>query len=249
MSKRVVVITGGGSGMGRAIAHRFAEAGDTVYIIGRRLKKLEETARGHSAIHCVEADATDVKAVESACRAILGKHKTVDILINNAGGAGPIEPNRSLSDSLAAWQAVINKNLTTAFLMTHALRPHITRPGGRIIFISSIAAIRGSGQPGGEGYAAAKAGLHGFMRTLVRQLSADGITLNTIAPGFIGDTEFFKSKALLKQRAAEASKSIPVGRVGTPEEIAAAAFYLASSEAGFVNGDILNINGGVQFGR
>lgn len=249
--KRIVVVTGGGSGMGRAIARRFAEDGDKVYILGRRLEKLRETAKGFPEIECLVTDVADTDSVEKAQKAIVKKHKNIDVLVNNAGGTFNVSPDVNLDEAAENWDELIKTNLTSVFYVIFAFEKFMSRPGGRILNITSVAALAGSSRPGvgGQVYAAAKAGIHGLSRTLMSGLAADGITINCIAPGLIGDTEFFGETGLSEDRREYYLKNIPVHRVGKSEDIAEAAFYLASDEAGFVTGEILNVNGGAQFGR
>ncbi len=248
-TKRVIVVTGGGSGMGRAIAHKFAANGDVVYILGRHLDKLQETAKNHPTIHLVEADLTVVKSVEEAVGRIIKERANVDVLVNNAGGAGHIDSTTPLAEAFKTWRSVIDTNLTTAFLTTQGFKKHLVNPGGRLIFISSMAGLNGSSQPGGEAYSASKAAIHGMARTLMRELSPKGITVNCVAPGFVKDTDFFSPAIPMRERIKNNEALIPLGRVGTPDDIAEAVFYLASPEASFVNGEILNVNGGIVLGR
>jgi 3-oxoacyl-[acyl-carrier protein] reductase len=250
-TKRVVVITGGGSGMGKAMAHRFAEAGDLVYVLGRRLEKLEETAEEHNSIKPIVCDVTDLKSIHNAHKEITKHDKTIDVLINNAGGASNVKDNVNLSEAAVKWEEIIKTNLSSVFNMIFAFRDMIRSPGGRIINITSTAALGGSSQGGvrGQAYSASKSGIHGLSRTLVKELGPEGITINCIAPGFVKETDFFSSDVSMAERIAKNSANTPIQRVGEPTEIASAAFYLASDEAGFITGEILNINGGVQFGR
>ncbi len=249
--KRVVVITGGGSGMGRAIAHRFAHAEDQVYVLGRRLEKLKETAKGFTGIECLQTDVTDIASVEKARDIIVKRHKTIDVLVNNAGGSVNVAPEIKLAEAAEVWDKAIKTNLTSVFYVLFAFEKYLKRPGGRIVNITSIAALAGSSRSGvgGQVYAASKAGIHGLSRTLMAGLARDGITINCIAPGVIGDTEFFGSSSVPPQRKEQYLRTIPVKRLGKPQEIADAAFYLASESAGYVTGEILNVNGGTQLGR
>lgn len=134
--------------------------------------------------------------------------------------------------------------LLTAVLLTEALRPALRRPGGRVILISSIAAQRGGGGP----YSAAKAALHGYLYDLAAELSPDGITANIVSPGYVADTEFFGGRMTAEGHARRVAQTL-VGRAGQPAEIAALIRYLASPAAGFVTGQILNINGGALLGH
>lgn len=250
MSKqRVVVVTGGGSGMGKAIAEMFAQNNDQVFIIGRRKTKLQEVAKNKPTnIYPLQGDITKPDDVQRVLKAILKKHNTVDILVNCAGESGHVSDGLSLEKAFNTWNEVTNINLTGTFLMIYAFRPYLKRPGGRIINITSLAAFAGSSRQGGEVYAAAKAGVHGMTRTLVRQLGPEGITVNCVAPGFIVDTEFFGANAP-EERVKGAIANTPLGRIGHPNDVAPAVFYLTSDEASFVTGEILNVNGGQQFSR
>lgn len=250
MSKqRVLVITGGGSGMGKAIAELFARNDDQVFIIGRRQEKLEKVAKQKPEnIHAVQGDITNPTDVKRMVDTILKNHKSVDVLVNCAGESGHVDAGLSLEEAFNNWNEVTNINLTGTFLMIYAFRPYLKRPGGRIINITSLAAFAGSSRQGGEVYAAAKAGVHGLTRTLVRQLGPEGITVNCVAPGFIVDTEFFGA-TVPEERIKGAIANTPMGRIGHPNDVAPAVFYLASEEASFVTGEILNVNGGQQFSR
>lgn len=246
---RVIIVTGGGSGMGRAIAKLFAKNGDTVFVIGRRQQLLQEVAKRYPEnIFAISGDLTKPGDISAIRDKIVPKYGIVDVLVNCAGASGHVDPDASPEDALTAWNSVFATNLTSAFLMIHAFRPHLRRPGGRIVNITSIAAFSGSSRAGGEAYAAAKSGIHGLSRTLVRQLAPEGITVNCVAPGFIGETEFFGPRPD-EARVKGAIAVTPAGRIGLPDDVAPAVFYLASEEASFVNGEILNVNGGQQFSR
>jgi NAD(P)-dependent dehydrogenase (short-subunit alcohol dehydrogenase family) len=245
--KRTVVVTGGGSGIGRAIARRFAETGDTVYVLGRRPANLDETASGFATIIPVTTDITDLEAVEAARSRIVGGSGAIDVLVNCAGGSARIEEGLPLVEAVQTWNRLITLNLTGTFIMTYALKQHIRRPGGRVINMTSSAAFAGSGR-GGEAYAAAKSGVHGLSRTLVHQLSPQGITVNCVAPGLVEGTEFF-APAAAEDLIERVIATTPAGRSGRPEDVAAAVFYLASNEASYVTGQILHVNGGKQFSR
>ncbi len=248
--QRVIVITGGSSGMGRAIAQKFAETGDVVYILGRNQERLDRVVAANTGIRAIVADVGNAEAVVRAQQEITNQSKVIDVLINCAGITASA-PEGDLAGELNTWQEVIQTNLTGTFLATHVFQPYLKRPGGRIISITSVAAFSGSSRAsvGGQAYAASKAAIHGLTRTLVKSLAAEGITINCIAPGVVDNTAFFGGTGISEDRRADYIKGIPVGRLGGPEEIAEAAFYLASKEASFITGEILNINGGAQFGR
>jgi 3-oxoacyl-[acyl-carrier protein] reductase len=253
MADRTVVVSGGGTGIGRAVARRFAAAGDRVLIIGRRPGVLAEAAReisaagGPGTVQVAALDLADPGQVATFAADFLPPGAEVDVVVNAAGGTGPsvpAPPDGTLADVAAAWRATLDLNVTTAVLLTAALLPVLTRPGGRVINISSIAALRG----GGTAYAAAKAALHGWSYTLAGQLGPDGITVNVIAPGYVEDTEFF-GDAMTTQRRQNLIGATMVGRPGRPDDIAAAAEYLAAPDASYVTGQVIQVNGGALVGR
>lgn len=236
--------------MGRDAARRFAENGDKVFILGRRLDKLQEVAKSSSQIEAVQADVTALDSIKVACQQIISKTKQIDVLVNCAGGTAKLPENPTLEDEQATWNQIIDTNLTGVFNVIAVFDKHIN-DGGRVINITSLAAFSGSRQPGvtGQAYSAAKSGLHGMSRTLVGKFSERDITINCLAPGLIKDTGFFGGSQPPDALANYYLSRTPLGRVGLPDEIAAGIFYLASPDAGFITGEILNINGGVQFGR
>jgi 3-oxoacyl-[acyl-carrier protein] reductase len=247
--KRVIVITGGNSGMGRAMAEKFARNGDDVIAIGRDEKRLRETEQALApSVTCLQADVSKREEIAATVASIVERHSRIDALINAAGFSGDsIRANMPLEEAERAWDAVIDANLKGSFLMTVAVAPHLRRPGGRIIYISSIAAFTGGSRAGSTGYSASKAGVIGLTYGFARELSEQGITVNAIAPGFIANTGFTGSWP--EERVKGIVSQTPVGRAGQADDIAAAAFYLASPEASFVTGEVLNVNGGWLFGR
>lgn len=252
MSKtRTVLVTGGGSGIGRAITLQFAQNGDTVVILGRDQKKLDKIAAEHQGIETIMADITSVNDLEKAVGVFLKKYANLDVLVNCAGGNITVNPAADFTEANKTWKSVIELNLTGTFNVIFTFLPHITRPGGRIINITSLAAFTGSSQPAvnGQAYAAAKSGVHGLSRTLANNLAKEGITVNCVAPGVIDHTEFFGPTGMKQDRKQANIERTPEGRLGEPKDIAPAVFYLASEEASFVTGEILNVNGGVVFGR
>ena len=170
----------------------------------------------------------------------------LEVLVNNAGTARWTRIDTPLDSAERFWDEVMSTNLKGSFLASMAAIPHLARPGGRIVNISSVVAFSG-GHGGSIAYATSKAGLHGLTYALARELSGLGITVNVVAPGFIADTEFnadFPAKAR-EQVLAET----PLGRTGTVADVVAAVMYLASPAASFVTGEILHVNGGRVFGR
>ncbi|MCX4746133.1 SDR family oxidoreductase [Kitasatospora sp. NBC_01287] len=242
---RRIIVTGGGTGIGRAVAAAFAEQGDQVVITGRREDVLARAAAELGpAVRAVAFDAADPAQVTAAL-AELPEH--VDVLVNNAGGntdigAEPTDP-ADLAALAAAWQANLTANLLSAVLVTTALRERL-RPGGTVVNISSIAAHRG----GSGSYGAAKAAVEAWTLTLAQQLGPEGITANAIAPGYIEDTEFFGSGISPERRAWNISQAAN-RRAGTPADLAGTALYLASPAAGHLTGQVLHLNGGSFNGR
>ncbi|GIJ47109.1 short-chain dehydrogenase [Virgisporangium aliadipatigenens] len=238
---RTVVVSGGGTGIGRAVAETFAADGDKVVITGRRADVLERAvAEIKGDVSAVPADLT----VPDDVRRVAESVDAVDVIVNNAGAGSSFGPRETLEEHAAAWRRELDLNVLTAVLLTEALLPKLTRPGGRIIGMSSIAALRG----GGGAYSAAKAALHGWCLALAGDLGPEGITVNVVAPGFIAETEFFGGR-MSPEGYASRVRSTVVGRAGAPEDVAAMVRYLASPEAGFVTGQVLQINGGALFGR
>lgn len=242
---KVLVVTGGNRGIGRGMALHFGKRGYRVAIIGRNAETLRSTAREIGA-RCLsfQADVAKREQVVAAVKGIVDAWGRIDVLINNAGADSRILTTTPIEEAERNFRETIDVHLTGAFLMVMAAAPHLTRPGGRIINISSIGAFKGGRGAGAGAYVAAKNGLHGLIHSWARELSPQGITVNGIAPGFI---ETALTAQWSEERRKAALSDILVGRAGTPEDIAAAAFYLASPEASFVTGEILNVNGGAYF--
>lgn len=245
--RRVVIVTGGGTGMGRAIAEAFAHDGEQVVILGRREEVLRDTAEAVGAAWR-RADVSCREEVAAAVAGVVREFGRIDVLVNNAGFVRGVSTRMALEEAERAWDDEIGTNLKGAFLMSLAVAPHLARPGGRIVNVGSIAAYTGGSRGGAIGYAAAKAGVHGLTVGLARELSAEGITVNTVAPGLVAGTEFFGGP-LPDERLRSLVGQIPAGRPGSPEDVAAAVRFLASPEAAYVTGEVLNVNGGWLFGR
>ena len=245
---RLAIVTGGATGIGKAIAQVLAADGDQVVILGRRADALETAAAEINRAVDAErtgwhqVDLTRPDQVEAVAAALVDGGRTVDVLVNNAGGITSGSGD-SLSAVADAWRRDFDGNVLTTVLLTEALLPHLRRPGGRVIAISSVAALRGAGS-----YGAAKAALHAWMYGLSAELAADGITVNVVAPGFIPDTRFWDRRLTQDMYDARVG-AIPMHRAGTSEEVAAAVRYLAGPDSGYTTGQILQVNGGWVTGR
>jgi 3-oxoacyl-[acyl-carrier protein] reductase len=241
---RIAVVTGGGTGIGRAVAAALAGQGDEVVILGRRAEVLERAA-AELGVRCRQADVTRRQDVQAAVDWVVAEvGPTIDVLVNNAGGAGGVPAGAPLEEAERVWDEVVDGNLKSAFLMAWATLPHLRRPGGRIVNVGSVAAYSGRG----GAYTAAKAGVAGLTYWLALDLGPEGVTVNAVAPGFIEDTGFFGGGLTPEGRQSRVGQ-IPAGRPGRPEEIAAAVAYLASPGAAYVNGEVHHVNGGWLFGR
>jgi 3-oxoacyl-[acyl-carrier protein] reductase len=243
-ASRVVVITGGSRGIGRAVALRFAEEKPRTVIIhyDPDMTSAEETL-GLLREKGVEAEShrldVSVKGdVDALFKDILSRFERVDVLVNNAGITRDALLLRMSEDE---WDTVVRVNLKGVFNCTQAvLRAMVKRRGGRIVSISSVAGQIGN--PGQANYAASKAGIMGFTKTLAREVAGRGITVNAVAPGFIRTemTEVLSDK--VKEYFLQ---SVPMGRAGEPEEVAGAVYWLCSGAASYVTGQVIHVNGGL----
>lgn len=244
---RNVVISGGGTGIGLAAAQAFAADGDRVLLLGRRKEVLERA--GVPGALAYAADLGDPGEVRGVAEFVGRELGAVDVLVHSAGGNGQLEPPVAGDDPLDAvahrWTLNFRLNLLTAVLLTEALKERLAEPGGRVLFLSSIAAYRGSGN---GAYGAAKAGLHPYAHDLARELGPRGITVNVVAPGYVEDTEFFGA-AIDPARRERLIADTSNGRAGTPGAIAATLQWLASPGAGHITSQIIQVNGGAERGR
>jgi len=243
LSERVAIVTGGGRGIGRAIALRLAEAGANIVVndIGDAAPVeaviREIKAMGRQALP-VLADVSSSSEVERLVAEAMAAYGRIDILVNNAGIA---QDQLLLRMTEEEWDRVLAVDLKSVFLCTRAVLKHMVKQRwGRIISLSSVVGIVGNA--GQANYAAAKAGIIGFTRTIAKEVASRGITVNAIAPGFI-DTGM--TQGLKEEWREELKKRIPLGRLGSPRDVAEAVAFLTSEEAGYITGQVLGVDGGM----
>ncbi len=243
ISNRVAIVTGSARGIGQAIALKLAEVGATVVVndIGEA-EPLESVAEEIRAMNrqslAVIADVSSSTEVANLVDKTINTYGKVDILVNNAGIT---RDQLVLRMSDEDWDIVLNVDLKSAFFCTRAvLRSMLKQRWGRIISITSI--VGEVGNPGQANYAAAKAGIIGFTRSIAKEVASRGITANAIAPGFI-DTKL--TQQLEEKQAQELLKRIPLGYLGSPRDVAEAVAFLASEEARYITGQVLNVDGGM----
>ncbi len=240
---KVVLVTGGSRGIGRAIASSLAIEGATVVLAARDAARLSEAVEGITSAggraESVSIDVADRSSVKAATARVLETHGRIDGLVNNAGVT---RDNLVLRMKDEDWQAVLATNLTGVFLCTQAvLRPMIKRRSGRIVNVTSVVGLMGNA--GQANYAASKAGVVGFTKSVAREVASRGITVNAVAPGFI-ETDM---TATMTDKAKEAvTAAIPIGRVGRPEDISGAVTYLVSDAAAYITGQVLGVDGGFR---
>jgi 3-oxoacyl-[acyl-carrier protein] reductase len=243
LAGKAAVVTGASRGIGRAIAIELAKRGAKVIL--NYSKDAEGANAGVETIkatggeaQAIQADVSDFKAAEGLIKAVVEAYGSADLLVNNAGTTRDMV---IMMMPEADWDTVIQTNLKSAFNCSKAaVKTMMRKRWGRIINISSISGIMGNA--GQTNYSASKAGLIGFTKALAREVAARNITVNAVAPGFIPTALTNDLSAEIKEATI---KSIPLGRWGTPEEVAYAAAFLASEEAAYITGQILNIDGGL----
>jgi len=242
-SDRVAIVTGSGQGIGRAIALKLAEVGATVVVndvgepgpVDSVAEEIRAMNRQSTAILADVSVSSEVASLVETARATYGK---IDILVNNAGIARDQLVVRMSDED---WDRVLEVDLKSVFLCTRAvLRDMLRQRWGRIISIASIAGIVGN--PGQANYASAKAGIIGFTRTIAKEVASRGITANAVAPGLI-DTGL--THQLQESQRDELKKHIPLGYLGTPRDVAEVVAFLASEEARYITGQVINVDGGM----
>jgi NAD(P)-dependent dehydrogenase (short-subunit alcohol dehydrogenase family) len=243
LKDKVAVITGGGSGLGRAIAVRFAEEGARVAVAEINEASGDETVRlvqdrGVEAF-AVPTDVSDPAAVARLFAALDDRGWPVDICVNNAGNAGQLTPVFQMTDQ--QWDSIVSVHLSGTFYCTReAIRRMLGRGSGAIINLGSVAGLKGL--PGGASYTAAKGAIISFTKGVAQEVAAHGIRVNCIAPGWV-ETPILEN--IPDEMRPMMVQMTPLGRIGRPEEIAAVAVFLASEESGFVIGQTISPNGGL----
>jgi 3-oxoacyl-[acyl-carrier protein] reductase len=239
---RTALVTGASQGIGAGVARRLAAAGARVIVAARSRDRLEalaveiESAGGRA--FALELDVASADTVADRIATLPGDLLPIGILVNNAGITAD---NLLLRMSLDEWRRVLDTNLTGTYAVTKAVvRGMVRARWGRIVTVSSVVGLMGNA--GQANYAAAKAGLIGFSKSLARELGSRNITVNVVAPGFVRTA---MTEALSVEQAANLERQIVLGRLGTQDDVAAAVHYLASEEASYVTGEVLNVSGGL----
>lgn len=239
---RTALVTGASRGIGEAVARLLARQGARVVVAARTASDLERVAAAIAAeggaAHALELDLAAPEGFADCIASLPEDFRDVDVLVNNAGITAD---NLLLRMTLDDWRRVIDVNLTGAFAMTKAVvRGMVRRRWGRIVTVSSVVGVMGN--VGQANYAASKAGLIGFSKSLARELGSRTVTANVVAPGYVATA---MTENLGEEAAAQLEASIVLKRLGTVDDVAAAVLYLASEEAGYVTGHVLNVNGGL----
>ena len=242
-SKKTALVTGASRGIGFVVAGKLAEAGYNLAICGTRQETIDQAAEKIRAAHGVDVlakavDVSDREQIQGFVKETAKHFGSLAVLVNNAGIT---RDNISMRMKAEEWDAVIDTNLSSVFnAMQAALRPMMKARGGRIINISSV--VAGMGNPGQLNYCASKGGVEAMTRSLAREIGSRNITVNAVAPGFI---ETDMTADLGEDAHAQLTSQVPLGRLGQPEDIAAAVCFLASDAAGYITGQVLHVNGGM----
>ncbi|MBL8968863.1 MAG: 3-oxoacyl-[acyl-carrier-protein] reductase [Spirochaetaceae bacterium] len=242
LTGKTCVVTGGSKGIGRAMVELFAREGGRVYYLSRGEAEdpaaLAAAATSGGSVAWRKCDVSVEAEVDATLEAIVKEAGALDVVVNNAGVT---RDGLVFRMSLEDWETVIRTNLTSAFLVSRTAARHmIKKRAGSIINVSSVVGIMGNG--GQTNYAASKAGLIGFTKSLAREVSSRGVRVNALAPGFIETAMTDKIPEELKEKM---KTTIPLGRHGAPEEVAKAALFLASDLASYVTGEVLKVDGGM----
>ncbi len=241
---KTALITGASRGIGFVVAGQLAEAGYHLAICGTREATIDQAAEKIRAASGAEVlaravDVSDRDQIQGFVKETTNHFGRLDVLVNNAGIT---RDNISMRMKAEEWDAVINTNLSSVFhAMQAALRPMMKARGGRIINISSV--VAGMGNPGQLNYCASKGGVEAMTRSLAREIGSRGITVNAVAPGFI---ETDMTADLGEEAHAQLTSQVPLGRLGQPQDIAAAVCFLASDAAAYITGQVLHVNGGMH---
>jgi len=245
LAGRVALVTGASQGIGQACALKLAQSGASVALAARNQEKLNQTVQnitdqgGLAAAFAL--DVSEEEQIKSAVKSVLAQFGKIDILINNAGIT---RDQLAMRMKRADWDAVLQTNLTAGYLcIQQVIGSMLKQRWGRIINITSI--FGQTGQAGQANYAASKAGLIGLTMAIAREVGSRNITCNAVAPGFI---ETAMTSALPDELKQTALKNIPMGRIGTPQDVANAVAFLASEDASYITGHVLNVNGGMLMG-
>ena len=238
---KIVIVTGASRGIGRAIAVELARRGATIVAAARGANAqpvVDDIVAAGGRAEAATAEMTDPASLESLIKTVIERHGRIDVLVSNAGIT---RDQLLLRMKRADWDDVLATNLTAAFTLCQAvLKPMIKQRGGRIVAISSV--VGQVGNAGQANYAASKAGLIGFCKSLAREVASRNITVNVVAPGLIATD---MTRALTDATQQDWAAQIPLGRPGRPEDVAAAVCFLASDEASYITGQVLHVNGGM----